>query len=61
MVQLEQAGASQCLIWQGSLSDADDQEHERALAQAKKRLSGELMALTTNVALSKTALSSTYE
>lgn len=61
MVQLGQAGGLQCLIWQASLSDADDQEHERALAQAKKRLSGELAALTTNVALNKTALSSTYE
>jgi len=58
MVQLGKAGGLQCLIWQASLSDADDQEHERALAQA---LSGGLMALTTNVALSKIALSSTFE
>ena len=61
MVQLGKAGGLQCLIWQAtlSLSDADDQENERA--EVKKRVSGELMSLTTNVALGKIVLSSTYE
>jgi hypothetical protein len=56
MVQLGKAGGLQCLIWQAtlSLSDADDQENERA--EVKK-----LMSLTTNVALGKIGLSSTYE